>query len=191
MSRTYTLKKRAEQQSETRQRIVEAAVRLHSTVGPAATTVSMIAEEAGVQRHTVYAHFPDDRSMSMACSGLVQERDPVPEAEAWAAIEDRHARLTTALTDIYAWYDRNAQLLACVMRDAEHHKLTQEIMALRFGPVIAAWHDVLGGTLDAKQRAMLHLALSYFTWRSLVREAGLSSGAATETMVRAIETARV
>ena len=191
MSRSYTLKKRAEQQAETRQRIVEAAVRLHSTIGPAATTVSMIAEEAGVQRHTVYAHFPDDRSLSMACSGLVQEREPMPEAAPWAAIEDRRERLTAALSDIYAWYGRNAQLLACVLRDAEHHPLTQEIMHLRFGPIVAQWHDVLGRSLDAKQRAMLHLALSYFTWRSLVREAGLESSAAVAAMVRAIETAHV
>jgi AcrR family transcriptional regulator len=71
MARTYTLKRRAEQQAETRQRIVEAAVDLHS-VGPAFTTISMIAERAGVQRHTVYAHFPDERSLYLACSGLTQ-----------------------------------------------------------------------------------------------------------------------
>ena len=68
MTRTYTLKKRAEQQAETRQRIVDAAVELHSTVGPLATTLSMIAEKAGVQRHTLYAHFPDERSIFQACS---------------------------------------------------------------------------------------------------------------------------
>ena len=71
MARTYTLKKRAEQQAETRQRIVEAAVELHGSVGPAATTISMVADRAGVQRHTLYAHFPDERSLAMACSGLV------------------------------------------------------------------------------------------------------------------------
>ena len=70
MARTYTLKRRAEQQAETRQRIVEAAVELHGSVGPALTTFSMVAERAGVQRHTLYAHFPDERSLYLACSGL-------------------------------------------------------------------------------------------------------------------------
>ena len=82
MTRAYTLKRRAEKQAETRQRIVEATVDLHSTVGPAKTTISMIADRAGVQRHTVYAHFPDERSLHMACSGLSLERDPLPDAAA-------------------------------------------------------------------------------------------------------------
>ena len=159
MTRIYTLKKRAEAQTETRRRIVEAAVELHGSVGPAATTISMIAEKAGVQRHTLYAHFPDERSLGMACSGLVQERDPPPSAEPWRQIEDRAERLRTGLAAIYAWYERNAALLASVLRDAEHHALTREIAELRFGPSIAAYHEVLGSRLGAKQRAMLHLAL--------------------------------
>src|SRR5215468_3236214 len=83
MARTYTLKRRAEQQADTRRRIVEAAVELHGSVGPARTTVSMVAERAGVQRHTFYAHFPDERSLLTACSGLSLERDPLPDAKSW------------------------------------------------------------------------------------------------------------
>ena len=108
MTRTYTLKRRAEQQAETRRRIVEAAVELHGSVGPALTTVSMVAERAGVQRHTFYAHFPDDRSLYLACSGLALERDPLPDSEAWRAIEDPSERLRVGLRAIYDWYERNA-----------------------------------------------------------------------------------
>src|SRR6476469_283664 len=103
MTRTYTLKRRAEQQTETRQRIVDATVDLHSSVGPANTTISMIAERAGVQRHTVYAHFPDERSLFMACSGEVYERDPLPNADQWRAIEDCAERLRSGLTAVYGW----------------------------------------------------------------------------------------
>lgn len=187
MTRTYTLKRRAEQQAETRQRIVEAAVDLHGSVGPALTTISMIAERAGVQRHTVYAHFPDERSLYMACSGLAQERDPPPEAGAWRGIEDRHERLRVGLAALYGWYDRNAELIACVMRDSEHHQLTREIAALRFGPYMAACQEVLGAKLGTKQRAVLRLALSFFTWRTLVREGGLKQGAAVGAMIQAID----
>ena len=190
MARTYTLKRRAEQQAETRQRIVEAAIELHGSVGPAATTFSMVAERAGVQRHTLYAHFPDERSLLMACSGLHLEREPLPEAEPWRSIEDRRERLRTGLAAVYAWYERNAQLIACVARDAEVHPLTKEISRMRFEPHIAAWHDVLGAKLGAKQRPMLALALSFHTWQTLTGEGGLKQAAAVKAMVQAIESAR-
>lgn len=190
VSRTYTLKKRAESQAETRRRIVEAAVELHSTVGPALTTISMIAERAGVQRHTVYAHFPDDRSMNMACSGLVHERDPLPDAGPWRSIEDQTERLYTGLAAIYGWYERHAQLLTCVVRDAEYHPLTREISQIRMGPPMAAYNEVLGAKLNAKQRAMLRLALSFYTWRTLVRDGGLKTAAAARAMAQVIECAK-
>ncbi len=189
MSRTYTLKRRAEKQAETRRRIVEAAVELHSTLGPAHTSLSMVAERAGVQRHTLYAHFPDERSLYLACSGLAMERDPLPEADPWRSIDDGRQRLRIGLGAVYGWYERNAQMAACVLRDAEHHALTKEITELRLGPYMAGYHEVLGAGLDRKQDAMLRLALSFFTWRTLVRETGLEQGDAVEVMVRAIDCA--
>jgi AcrR family transcriptional regulator len=187
MTRTYTLKKRAERQAETRQRIVEAAVELHSTVGPAATTISMIADKAGVQRHTLYAHFPDERSIFMACSGHVYAQDPIPDGAAWRGIADRRERRATALRTIYEWYARNASLLSNVARDVAHHPMVQEIQKTQVLPVIKVWNEVLGAGLSAKQRAMLVLALSFHTWRALAQQAGLSNAAAVEAMVGAIE----
>jgi hypothetical protein len=91
------------------------------------------------------------------------------------------------LSEIYGWFAENAALAACVLRDAEHHALTREIAGLRYGPYVAAWRQVLGTGLNVKQRAMLNLALNFFTWRSLVRESGLSQNAAVTAMVQAIE----
>src|SRR5262245_50542217 len=164
MTRTYTLKRRAEQQEETRQRIVRAAVELHGSVGPAFTTISMVADRAGVQRHTLYAHFPDERSLLLACSGHVAEHSPMPNAEAWRGIVDRNERLRVGLAAIYGWYESNAELAGCVLRDAEKHPLVKEVNELRFGPPMAAYAEVLGANLSVKQRAMLQLALSFFTW---------------------------
>jgi AcrR family transcriptional regulator len=189
MARTYTLRRRAEQQAETRRRIVEAAVELHGSVGPALTTFSMVAERAGVQRHTLYAHFPDERSLNLACSGLTMERDPPPDGAPWRAIADRRERLGAGLRAIYGWYGRNAALAGCVLRDAEHHALTREIAEMRLGPFMTTWREVLGTKLSARQRAVLQLALSFFTWRTLVREAGLKPAAAVDVMVRAIDSA--
>ena len=187
MTRGYTLKRRAEQQAGTRMRIVEAAVELHGELGPALTTLSMVAERAGVQRHTLYAHFPDERSLFMACSGLALERDPLPDPSAWRTISDRNARLRTGLAALYTWYERNRDLVGCVLRDGEFHPLTREISDLRFGPFMAAYEEVLGARLNTKQRTMLLLALGFFTWRTLARDAGLKPSAAAKAMARAIE----
>jgi AcrR family transcriptional regulator len=187
MTRTYTLKRRAEQLADTRRRIVEAAVDLHGSVGPARTTISMVAEKAGVQRHTLYAHFPDERSLLMACSALSLERHPLPDATPWAEIDDRRARLRIGLAAIYGWYERNAEVAACVLRDAEVHPLVKEISALRYGPYFTAYHDILGAKLNATQRALLHVALNFATWRTLMRESGLTKAAAIDAMVHAIE----
>ncbi len=189
MTRAYTQKRRAEQQADTRRRIVEAAVDLHGSVGPALTTVSMVAERAGVQRHTFYAHFPEERNLLLACSGLVFERDPLPDAEPWRAIKDPAERLQVGLRAIYGWYERNAKVTACVLRDAEHHAPTREVTELRFGPVMATYGEVLGAKLSARQRALLRLALGFFTWRTLDHESGLKQAAAAALMAQAIEAA--
>jgi AcrR family transcriptional regulator len=186
MARTYTLKKRAESRTETRRRIVEAALELHGSIGPALTTLSMVAERAGVQRHTVYAHFPDARSLYMASSALHLDRDPLFDAPAWRGMEGRRERLHTGLSAIYGWYDRNAGITANVLRDAEHHALIREIAALRFGRPMAAYREALGTDLNATQRVLLELALSFFTWRSLVRESGFTQEVAAGAMVQAI-----
>lgn len=189
-TRPYTLGRRAEQQAETRQRIVEAAMALHGEIGPARTSFSQVAERAGVQRNTLYAHFPDERSLMMACSALSLELDPLPDADAWRAIADSGERLRVGLAAVYAWYARNADLAGCVLRDAEIHPLVGEIAALRYGPTMTSFQDVLGKGMNAKQRALLRLALNFATWRSLVRDSGLSAKAAVAAMVQAISAGR-
>ncbi len=189
MKRAYTLKKRAESQAETRLRIIEAAVELHGEVGPARTTVSMVAERAGVQRHTFYAHFPDERSLLMACSGHDLEQNPLPDVESWKKIQDRDERLRVALVELYEWNGRNEQLAASVLRDAEVTPLVHDIVEIRWAPYFKTYHEVLGEKRSAKQRAMLALALNFYTWRTLARENGLSTNAAAQMMVHAVITA--
>lgn len=189
MARTYTLKRRAEQQAETRRRIVEAAADLHTSIGPARTSLSMVAQRAGVQRNTFYAHFPDERSLQLACSALALERNPPPDAADWKGLTDPAERLRAGLRAIYGWYDRTAELTGCVLRDAEHHALTREILELRLGPSIRAWSETLGEDLPTAGKAILHLALGFHSWRALAREAGLGDAAAADLMVRAVLTA--
>lgn len=186
MSRPYNQKRRAEQKAETRQRIVDAAVELHGSHGPARTSLSMIAERAGVQRHTLYAHFPDERSVLLACSGHEFERDPPPDAEPWRALPDPGERLREGIQAIHGWYARNAAMTAHVLRDAEHHAIVREIATLRMGPAVQAWHEVLGAGLPPKGQAMLHLMLGFHSWRALVEESGLTGADAATLATAAI-----
>src|SRR3954470_16340670 len=117
--RKYEMRKRADAVAETRRRITEAAVELHGSVGPARTTVSAVAERAGVQRHTVYRHFPTESDLFAACSAHIYGAHPMPALQAWKNIADPHERLVTALGELYLWYEQTEQMNANVIRDME------------------------------------------------------------------------
>ena len=191
MGRKYELKKRAERQAETRRRIVEAAIDLHGRVGPARTTVSAIADRAGVQRHTFYRHFPDTRSLFMACSGFYLEQNPIPDPAPWRAIGDPQKRLRRGLADLYAYYERNERMFFNSIRDAEVDPTTAEVQALRFAPALSAAFEVLGQGLGNGRRrmALLRLALDFKTWRSLAVDSGLDPKEAAAAMAAAIRCA--
>jgi AcrR family transcriptional regulator len=186
MTRSYTKTKRAESEAETRQRIVEAAVGLHGEIGPAATTISMIAQRAGVQRHTVYAHFADELSLLSACSGLYVELNPLPVPDRWAELLTPEAKLAAALTALYSWFAANEAMTANVLRDLEVSEALRQVTGLRFGAPLAAIHDSLSGQLTAKGKAALTLALSFHTWRTLVRDANLKPKDAVGLMVATV-----
>jgi AcrR family transcriptional regulator len=185
MKRKYELKERAKSQEATRRRIVEAAIDLHGTIGPARTTVSAIAERAGVQRHTFYRHFPDERSLGLACSGLYSERNPVPDPTGWREIRDPEDRFHKALAVLYGFYEQNEPMLANVVRDGETDPLIRELGELRFGPGLAAIRASLMEVLPRRHRkanAALDLALDFRTWQRLVRGSGLTAVQAAELM---------
>src|SRR5215203_4210980 len=127
-TRTYQQKRRAEQQAETRQRIVEAMVALHREVGPARTTISAIADRAGVERLTVYRHFPDERSMFQACTTHYSTQVPGPQPSAWDAIEEPAERLRAALLAFYDYYRRAEDVLTHAARDVPELPALAEVL---------------------------------------------------------------
>lgn len=191
MARRYELKRRAERQAETRRRIVEAAIDLHTTVGPARTTLSAIAAKAGVQRHTLYAHFPEERDVFWACSGQYMERNPPPDPEPWRAVRDPWRRLEVALGELYGWFAENEGMLGNLVRDMDVHALTRETAEHHMGSWNAAVREVLtdGLELCPRSRAALELALEFTAWRSLARGSGLATAEAVAVMVAAVRCA--
>src|SRR5229473_6162438 len=138
MTRKYELKQRAQTQAETRHRIVEATVALHTSLGPARTTISAIAERAGVQRLTVYRHFPDERSLFQACTGHSWAENPLPDPSTWALVGDPEERLRVGLGEIYAFFRANEELTANVRRDLPDMAVMREVAA----PHAQRWEDI-------------------------------------------------
>ncbi len=196
----YELKKRAERQEETRLRIVRATLELHETIGPALTTRSAIAERAGVGRPTVYAHFPDDLSLGLACSSLGLTENPLPDIGPWEEIADPERRLRTALSELYGYFRLREGLLANIQRDQDlphrrDHPDVQQIMR----PIVEHWermHKVLAEGWETREGqapslvfGAIGVALDFQSWRTMVRKQGMTDGQAVELMARMVRCA--
>jgi AcrR family transcriptional regulator len=191
--RKYEQKRRAEQQAETRRRIVEAMVALHGEVGPARTTISAVAERARVERLTVYRHFADETAMFQACSAhFAAEVAPPPDPVAWTEVHEPAERLRAALLAFYAYYRRAEHMLAHVHRDLPELPALAAVMEpwdafvadARDG-IVEAWVSALPVAKAARARltAVVAHALRFETWSSLARKEELGDEAAADLMV--------
>jgi AcrR family transcriptional regulator len=186
MTRRYELKQRAQRQADTRRRILEATVALHAERGLVATQVTDIAQCAGVDRVTVYRHFPDPASLFKACAAHYYSAHPPPDPTAWATIADPEARLRHGLGAVYAYWADNAAMAANVLRDVPvlgHLGVGRRLLGLQRDAtqVLAS-----GWSADRQQPALaatIRVAVDFHTWQRLVGEQGLSQQAAVELAV--------
>jgi AcrR family transcriptional regulator len=170
--RKYELKKRAAEMAETHLRITEAAIELHGTVGPARTTLSAVAKRAGVERRTLYRHFPTEADLFEACSTHYFTANPFPDLDNWRAIRDPQQRLDRALNELYAYYERTEPMLSNALRDAELVDFARDAVAPLHAYLDEA-ADILtiGRRARGRRRQLLggavRHALAFSTWRSL------------------------
>jgi AcrR family transcriptional regulator len=168
--RGYTLRKRAESQKDTRQRIVEATVQLHEELGPRNTTIKAIAERAGVQRLTVYRHFPTETDVFAACTAHWGARNPPPDPAPWGAIGDPLVRATVGLTELYVYFSRTHGMWRVSYRDVGEVPALEAPMA-RFAAYLAAAADTLvAGFPEDRRTAVtptLHHAATFQSWHTL------------------------
>jgi AcrR family transcriptional regulator len=192
--RQYRMKRRAEQEAQTRLRITESAVALHGTLGPARTSVSAVAEHAGVRRSTVYRHFPDERALFGACSAHWAAANPPPDMAAWSAIGDPGERLDVALAELYAYYRRTADMLDRLLRDEAAVPVVGELMGA-FRTLLAAATDTLmrgrrlRGKARDRTRAAVGHALAFTTWQDLTGPQGLDDATAADLASRLVAAA--
>jgi AcrR family transcriptional regulator len=189
--RPYRKRRRAELEAQTRRRITESAVELHGTLGPARTSISAVAEHAGVRRSTVYRHFPDEPALFAACSAHWAAANPVPDLAAWAAIEDPDERIRRGLGELYAYYRRVRRMLENLYRDQDTVPSVQATFAA-FGDYLAGAREVLmagrglrGRRRERVQAAVGH-AVAFATWRSLTVEQGVDDDVAADLMCRLV-----
>jgi AcrR family transcriptional regulator len=190
-SRPYRKIKRARREAATRERITEAAVELHRTVGPAKTKITALAKLAGVSRMTVYNHFPSERDLFVACSTHWATRNPFPDPSQWSRINDPAERLASGLNELYVWYRRNKDMLGNVFRDAPTMSPLQEVMGELWSPyaeqLVASLADGWPAPEDetAALQTALGLVVSFETWRALVGP-GLDDSQAANLAVRMV-----
>jgi AcrR family transcriptional regulator len=173
------MRERAETQEATRRRITESAVALHTTLGPSQTTMAAVAEHAGVQRSTLYRHFPDETALFAACSAHWYAIHPPPDVSRWADVADPQERLVDGLTELYTWYRSAGSMLDNLIRD-EHLVPAVEQRFRAFHARLDEAHGVLlegrrfRGGRRANVSALIRLALKFESWRALCREGGLT-----------------
>lgn len=171
--RKYQQKRRAEQQEETRERIIDATMALHTELGMRAATVKAIAERAGVERLTVYRHFPDQHELFAACSGKWLGLNPPPDPAGWLAEADPAGRLRRALAELYGYYRRTERVLRLSYRDREEVPALDAAMNQVDAYLDSAAEVLLTPWTPAGRelRATLRHALGFATWRSLTGQA--------------------
>jgi AcrR family transcriptional regulator len=195
MTRKYELRQRAEHQERTRQRIVEAALQLHGTVGPARTTISAIAERAGVRRMTVYRHFPDERALFEACTTHGYAAYPPPDPALWKEIADPEERLRRGLGELYAYYRLTGSMWVKFLRDADEIPVLAELGVAPYLGYLEMVREVLavGWGVRGKRRERLVAALGHAlelqSWISLTERQGLDDEQAVNFMVRTVRCA--
>jgi AcrR family transcriptional regulator len=190
--RPYRKRQRAEQEQRTRERIAAATAALHGSVGPANTTVKAVAERAGVQRATVYRHFPTVEALFDACTAHFYSRHPLPDPDRWVAIEPPTDRLRRALAELYSWYGETEDMLSNVIRDAAHTPAGARQRFLAYFDRVRA--SLMAGRRErgpARQRvaAAIGHATGFATWQSLVRQQGLDHDDAVALMVSMVDAA--
>ena len=192
--RKYELRKRAATMDDTRRRITEAAVGLHTSVGPARTTVSAVAERAGVQRHTVYRHFPTEADLFAACSAHFYELHPFPDIAPLRGEADPAVRLETALTELYDHYAETAHMWRNILRDVELVPSLPDAMApveRQLGEMVRVLMSGWGarGARRALLNAAIRHAIDFRTWESLVQHGGITAAQGARLMRALVEDA--
>ena len=110
--RKYSMDKRKAAVQETRQRILEATLALHSQKGIFGTSWQDIARRADVSVGTVYKHFPSLDELVPACGELMYAITQPPSLEdaprIFEGARSLEERLERLIEELFGFYERGA-----------------------------------------------------------------------------------
>ena len=180
VAREYRMVKRRDKVEETRRRIAKATYELHSTIGPAFTTISLVSERSGLPRQTVYRNFRTNLDLYRGCIAFGLETHPLPDAERWRSITDPGERLQVGLTELYKWFEATEPVMTNSVRDFGAVKESAQAMQ-PVGEIFGRMFQMLFEGLEGRDvAALLSLAMDFATWKKLHREQGMASGGIVE-----------
>jgi AcrR family transcriptional regulator len=105
--RAYTLGRRSEAATATRQRIVERTIDLYRDRGVAGTTLKAVAEKADVSRGTILHHFGSADGLLGAVLDFVVDALELPDDRLLEGIDGRDARIRTLVEAMIAFQERS------------------------------------------------------------------------------------
>jgi len=164
-------------------------VELHQQHGPLHTTITAIAQRAGVERLTVYRHFPDETSLHEACQQHFFAAHAPPNLTLWLEISTFRKRLKVGLTELYEYWEQTHEMFSSVLRD---HEIDPERSGAGVVTFMSKARDALldgedvSGHRGQILRAVVGHAVHFYTWRSLVKDQGLSEADAVQLMCEMI-----
>jgi len=180
VAREYKMVKRREKVDQTRRRIAKATYELHSTIGPAMTTIALIADRAGLPRQTVYRNYATQVELFRSCIAFGLELNPLPDPDRWHSVTDPGERLQVGLTQLYQWFEAGEPVLTNTMRDFGAVQESAEAMQ-PVGEVFRHIYETLSqGWESSRVSPLLSLAVDFATWRKLSRGQGMASSAIVE-----------
>ncbi|WP_448004039.1 TetR/AcrR family transcriptional regulator [Agromyces bauzanensis] len=183
-TRTYTMRARAEQAEQTRDRILDAVVGLSAERPLAACTLPAIADRAGVSVQTVLRAFGSrdgllEAALERTSAEVVAERPADPA--------DRRGTITALVDHYESRGDAVLLLLAQEAWEPFAARITENGKRLHRQWVQAAFADVLGGlsgTARTEAVDLLVAATDLSAWKIWRRDLGRSRGETLERMLR-------
>lgn len=171
-ARRYEMRGRAAAVEQTRQRIVEAAIRVFAERTAAASTMEDVAAEAGVSSATVYRHFRDFDGLADACAetafNIAEVPTPEVAARQFADLSGVTAKVERFIAISCDCYERAGAWLA-----AERRERHLPAFARTVGREEAALDAIVRGLLepvgaDAVTTATVKALVDFPFWQALV-----------------------
>ena len=179
--RKYEKKARAASTDETRSRILNASLALHSDKGFGATSWQDIADLAGVAVGTVYYHFPTMDDLVPACTTLARSLTPQPDAAILDGVHGTNKRIEVLVRALVAYYSGVQGGIRNALRERKQIGVVDRIISETERNIGRLARQAIGPHPGDETAKKVEAILDFRTWDSL-HSRGLSEEVVIATM---------